>query len=41
MLHIIIEIIVLTQTTKIPQDVISYVDQKMLITNFYVKNFKM
>lgn len=40
MLHIIIEIIVLTQTTKIPQDVISYVDQKMLI-NFYVKNFKM
>ena len=41
MLHIIIKIIVLTQPTKFPQDVISYVHKKMLIINVYVKNFKM
>ena len=40
MLHIIIKIIVLTQATKAPQDIISFVHKKML-TFFYVNNFKM
>ena len=34
------KIIVLTQTTKVLQDVISFV-HKWVLLNFYLKNFKM
>ena len=39
MLHIIIKIIVLTQTTKVPQDVISYVHKRNAYNKLLCEEF--